>query len=166
MTIRTRRPIQPIRLLAALGVGLTLGAAPPALAQQTGADITGVWIDHTGRGAVEITRCGGSICGRIVWMKDPRDAAGKPFNDGLNPNPAKRAAPICGLQIIGDAKPQRDGSFDAGWIYNPEDGASYSVEVRLRPNRTLQVHGYAGIKLLGETFTWTRAPLQLERCRV
>src|SRR4029077_14920970 len=30
---------------------------------------TGVWIDHTGRGAVEIFECAGGLCGRIVWLK-------------------------------------------------------------------------------------------------
>jgi uncharacterized protein (DUF2147 family) len=47
------------------------GAAP---AQGTGADVSGVWIDHTGQGAVEIGPCGNiggnprsnRVCGRVV----------------------------------------------------------------------------------------------------
>ncbi len=145
---------------------LSLSPVTPAFSQSAANDVTGVWLDHTGRGAVEISRCGNGICGRIVWMKNPLDAKGVPFTDGHNPDTGKRKNPICGLQIIGDAKPKRDGSFDEGWIYNPEDGATYSVEVRLRPNQTLRVHGYAGLKFLGETYTWTRAPAQLTKCTV
>jgi uncharacterized protein (DUF2147 family) len=155
-------------LPATLASGLTLGLAlvlvsppQPALAN-TG--LVGTWIDHTGRGAVEFTRCGPALCGRIVWMKDPADAAGKPLTDGNNPEPGKRRNPICGLQVIGDAKPQADGSFDQGWVYDPEDGKSYSVEVRQVSPNIATVRGYLGLKMLGEQFTWKRAPATLGRC--
>lgn len=135
----------------------------PAVRADPG-QILGTWIDHTGRGAVEFARCGNDMCGRIVWMKEPNDKTGKPLTDGYNPNPSLRKTPICGLQIIGDAKPQVDGKLDQGWIYNPEDGGRYSVEVTLVSPNILRVHGYAGIKLLGETYTWKRAPGSLARC--
>lgn len=121
---------------------------------------TGVWIDHTGRGAVEITTCAPNaktLCGRIVWMKAPTDKQGQPLRDGLNPNRALRTRPICGLQVIGELKPQRDGSWDNGWIYDPEQGESFDVEIRLRAPDVLQVKGYKGLKFLSETFQWQRA---------
>lgn len=151
-------------------------AAPPAPspgAIDPGA--VGVWIDHTGRGAVEIAPCsappptGGAappaakpadnsnLCGRIVWLQNPNDEKGKPLIDHLNKNPAKRGAPICGLQIIGDVKPQSDGSWDKGWIYDPEQGSAFDVELRLRNPATLQVKGYLGVKFLSETYVWKRA---------
>jgi uncharacterized protein (DUF2147 family) len=153
-------------------------AAPPAPAQgaiDPGA--VGVWIDHTGRGAVEIAPCGApsttgaaappppaakqadasNLCGRIVWLQNPNDEKGKPLIDHLNKNPAKRGAPICGLQIIGDVKPQSDGSWDKGWIYDPEQGSAFDVELRLRNPATLQVKGYLGVKFLSETYVWRRA---------
>ena len=119
--------------------------------------IEGVWIDHTGRGAVQIARCGAALCGNIVWLEKPNDDKGRPLNDGNNPNPAMRNRPICGLPIIGDAKPVSTSAFDGGWIYNPEDGQSYSVEVKLISPNIVTVHGYAGLKLLGKTYTWKRA---------
>jgi uncharacterized protein (DUF2147 family) len=36
----------------------------------------GVWIDHTGRGAVEIIDCGGKLCGHLVWFKDAKQGKG------------------------------------------------------------------------------------------
>lgn len=155
-------------------------AAPPApAAGAIDPGAVGVWIDHTGRGAVEIAPCGAtpaagattqpsataaSLCGRIVWLQNPNDAKGKPLIDHLNKNPAKRGAPICGLQIIGDAKPQSDGSWDKGWIYDPDQGSAFDVELRLRNPATLQVKGYLGVKFLSETYVWRRAKEPPPKC--
>ena len=145
----------------------------------------GVWIDHTGRGAVEIAPCSAlpaagaaappppptakpgappSLCGRIVWLQNPNDDKGKPLIDDLNKNPAKRGAPICGLQILGEVKPQSDGSWDNGWIYDPEQGSAFDVELRLRNPETLQVMGYLGVKFLSETYVWHRAKQLPPKC--
>jgi hypothetical protein len=104
-----------------------------------------VWIDHTGRGAVEITDCNGKLCGHVAWVKDPKDAEG------------------CGEQIIGDVKPIGGGKWDNGWIYDPDSASKYDVE--LTPNgNTMRVVGYAGTKWLSETMTWKRAPADLQKC--
>jgi uncharacterized protein (DUF2147 family) len=135
--------------------------------------VFGTWLDDTGKGAVEIVPCQGAptqgalpsrLCGRIVWLKDPNDKAGRPLTDGYNPRAALRTRPICGLQVIGDAKPMLSGAWDQGWIYDPKEGKSYDVEVKLRAQDRLAVTGYLGVKFLSETFIWTRAPADLPRC--
>lgn len=131
---------------------------------QTPPPMTGVWYDDTGNGAVEIMPCGDRLCGRIVWLRNPTDKAGRPVTDSLNPDPAQRQRPVCGLQVIGDLKPQRDGAWDEGWIYDPKEGKSYDVQLTLRARDRLQVMGYIGTKFLSETFIWTRAPAELKRC--
>ena len=70
--------------------------------------------------------------------------------------------PVCGLQIIGGLRQMRDGSWDGGWIYDPEQGESFDVELRLRAPDLLQVKGYKGLKFLSETFQWRRAPTELQ----
>ena len=133
-------------------------AAPPA---------AGVWIDHTGRGAVEIAPCPEGLCGRIVWLQQPNDKAGQLLRDEKNGDRAKRAQPICGLQIIGGLKLQPDGSWDNGWIYDPEQGERFDVELRLRNPDQLQVMGYKGLKFLSETYQWKRAATAPEpRCAI
>lgn len=124
----------------------------------------GVWLDDTGQGAIEIAPCGEMLCGRIVWLKEPLTKEGEPLTDALNPDPSRRERPICGLQIIGDLKRQPNGSWDKGWIYDPKEGKSYDVEIRLRDPDRLQVKGYLGVKFLSETFIWQRAPAELPRC--
>jgi uncharacterized protein (DUF2147 family) len=110
------------------------------------ASATGVWIDHTGRGAVEITDCGGKLCGRVVWLK----------NDAHNDT--------CGKQIIGNVKPVRGGKWDGGWIYDPEANSKYDVEITPLGADRLKVLGYMGSKFLSETMIWKRAPVDLKRC--
>ena len=62
-------------------VGLASAAAAAALSLSGGvfaADSPlGVWIDHTGRGAVEITDCGGALCGKVVWVADQANLCGR-----------------------------------------------------------------------------------------
>jgi uncharacterized protein (DUF2147 family) len=106
----------------------------------------GTWIDHTGRGAVEITDCNGALCGRIVWLKD------------ANNNQA------CGVQVIGNARPVAGGKWDGGWIFDPDNRSKYDVELTMLGEQKLKVLGYAGMKMMGQTMTWTRAPADLKRC--
>ena len=118
----------------------------PALAASSA---IGVWIDHTGRGAVEITDCNGRLCGRLVWFKDAKQGKGG-----------------CNFQIIGDVKQIANGKWDNGWIIDPEKDPNkkYDVEITLLNDKKLKVMGYAGMKFLSETMTWTRAPTDLKKC--
>jgi uncharacterized protein (DUF2147 family) len=131
------------RFLQAAVFAAVAGAPSLALAQ---ASPMGVWIDHTGRGAVEITDCGGNLCGRAVWIKDPKDSKG------------------CGIQIIGNAKPVAGGKWDNGWIYDPDEESKYSVELTPLAGDKLKVLGYSGSKFFSETMIWKRAPADLKRC--
>ena len=133
--------LRALALTAAIVALVGAGAAPAA-------EPTGIWYDHTGRGAVEISNCGSALCGRVVWLKDA----------------GNRSA--CGLQIIGNVRPAKDGAWDGGWIYDPDRDAKYSVEITPIGARTLKVVGYLGSKLLSETMMWRRAPADLKRCRV
>ena len=53
-----------------------------------------------------------------------------------------------------------------GWVYDPhkDRGKTYSVEVRRQDANTLVVLGYLGVKLIGETQTWTRDSKTFRRC--
>ena len=130
-------------VIVALGGALALaGLGGAARAPEP----TGIWYDHTGRGAVEIAPCGDALCGRVVWLKDE----------------ANRSA--CGMQIIGGVRQVGGGAWDGGWIYDPDREARYSVEITPLGAQQLKVVGYMGTKLLSETMVWHRAPANLKRC--
>lgn len=149
------------------GIVLTMALASllliPSAAQAK--DVTGVWMSDDGEGAIEIQPCGDKRCGRLVWLKTPLDDVGRPLVDANNPDPAARKRPVCGIDIIKDVALQSDGSWDSGSVYDPEEGKVYSVMLKTKGNDSLEVTGYLGIKALGETMTWTRAPAQLKRCQ-
>ncbi|MEL7048053.1 MAG: DUF2147 domain-containing protein, partial [Pseudomonadota bacterium] len=71
----------------------------------------GLWFEHTGRGAVEIEECGKGLCGRLVWLKDTENTK------------------ACGLAIIGDVEPVTEGTWDNGWIFDPDFGQRFDVEL-------------------------------------
>ena len=135
--------VVPRLLQAAILAGVTVAAAP-ALA---GTSPTGIWIDHTGRGAVEIKQCGKNLCGNVVWLEDGANAA------------------ACGLQILGNVKPVARNRWDKGWIYDPDEDAKYDVEITVLRSGKLKILGYAGTKWISETMFWTRAPANLQLCK-
>ncbi len=132
-------------------------------AQQPGA--TGLWLDNDGRAAIEIERCERTLCGRVVWIKDPNDTSGKPWVDQLNPVPSKRETPICGLQIMGDLKREADGNWTGGWIYDPEVGRRFSAEITIKDAKTIEVFAFDGDRVKSETMAWTRLPDSQPRCK-
>jgi uncharacterized protein (DUF2147 family) len=146
-------------LIAAAAFLITEGhaAAPP--------DITGTWFTEDGEGGIEILPCGGERCGRIAWMKNPVDENGRPPTDRNNPDQALRSRPMCGLTIITGLKPQEDGSWGQGRVYNPKDARSYDMEIRRASPDALKVTGYMSLRFLGQTTEWRRAPKNLAGCR-
>ena len=132
-------------ILAVMALAAGVAAQAPAV------DAAGVWIDHTGQGAVEITPCGNRLCGRVVWLKNPE-------------HKSRSGKRICGTQILGDLRKEGAHAWGEGWIYNPEDEERFSAAIELANANTLRVTGYLGFRMLGETFTWKRATTTLERC--
>ena len=134
---------------ALLAAGAAFAQAPAP--RPPAPDVSGLWIDHTGQGAVEISPCGNRVCGRVVWLKNPD-------------HKSKSGKRICGTQVLGDLQARPDNAWEEGWIYNPEDEERFSAALKLTSANTLQVTGYLGIKLLGETFIWKRSLAPLDRC--
>lgn len=151
------RPAARRLLLAACAAIVSAGSA------SAGPKEVGLWFDDTGKGAVEIFECGSKLCGKIIWLKDPNNSRGEPLTDGYNPDPKLRTRPICGLQVLGELARQSDGTWDAGWVYDPKVGKSYDAALQLY-GKDLVLTGYKGLRLLSKSFTWTKAPPTLPKC--
>jgi uncharacterized protein (DUF2147 family) len=126
------------RTLTLAAAGIVIWSLPSHAAT----DATGIWYDHNGRGAVEIAPCGSGkgLCGYVVHIKDEKNAS------------------RCGTQILGNVTPS-----GGGWIYSPDRGRKYSVELTRLSDDKLRVVGNAG-SLFSKTFTWKRAPDDVARC--
>jgi len=137
-----------IALLAAL-----LGA--PVANAQTGGEPGGIWLTQAGDAKVRVSKCGGGICGVIVWLKEPIDpATGKPAIDDKNPNPALAKRPMIGLPLFSGMRPAGPSKW-AGQIYNADDGKSYASSITVSGPNTLRVEGCVGPLCGGET--WSRS---------
>ena len=138
--------------LASLALVLAgLALAGPARA----ADISGIWLTNTGDAHIRIARCGANMCGTIVWLKDPKDADGRPVTDAKNPDPAKRSRPLIGVEVaIGFHTESGNPEKYVGSFYNAEDGHNYSGSIAAANADTLRVEGC--LLMFCQTQIWTR----------
>ena len=133
---------------------LALFAAPAAFAQADG-EPTGVWLTQAGDAKVKVSKCGGGICGAIVWLKEPIDpATGKPAVDDKNPNPALAKRPIIGLSLFSGMRTAGPSQW-SGQIYNADDGKTYASKISVTGPATLKVEGCVGALCGGED--WSRS---------
>jgi len=130
-------------------IGLSMLAAAAAMSPDAA---VGRWRTETRNGIVEVERCGGSICGKLV------------SSDGLRTNPnmldinnkdtALRGRRLLNLQILGGFT--RGGSeWSGGTIYNGDDGGTYRATVTPIDADHLKVKGCI-IWPLCKSQTWTR----------
>ena len=133
---------------------LALPGASPARAQIAG-DPSGIWLTQAGDAKVRVSKCGGGICGVVVWLREPTDpATGKPQVDDKNPNPALRQRPMIGLPLFSGMRATAPGKW-SGQIYNADDGSTYASNVSVTGQDTLRVEGCVGALCGGEN--WTRS---------
>jgi uncharacterized protein (DUF2147 family) len=119
------------------------------------ADANGTWLTQAGDARVKINKCGGGICGVIVWLREPHDTAtGELATDSKNPNPALARRPMIGLPLFSGMQPAGPNKW-SGQIYNADDGSNYASSIAVTGADSLRVEGCVGALCGGET--WTRA---------
>jgi uncharacterized protein (DUF2147 family) len=157
-----RKTLATAGVLAATAASTLPSAVPPAMAlpQQTA---VGLWErvdDSTGAPAAwfRIIDCNGIYLGKMARI----------FPRPGQPNPAEwrcsgcagdqRNAPVIGITFINGMR--RNGlAYEGGSILDPRTGSIYGARMDLSPDgRQLNVRGYLGIELLGQTEVWRRLP--------
>ena len=142
------------RLRLVLAILTALLGAPTAKAQ-TGAEVTGIWLTQAADARVRVSKCGGGICGVIVWLRDPIDpVTGKPAVDDKNPNPALARRPMIGLRLFSGMRPVGPNKW-SGQIYHADDGNTYASSISVAGPDSLRVEGCVGALCGGET--WSRS---------
>jgi uncharacterized protein (DUF2147 family) len=117
----------------------------------------GTWL-LANRVAVEVFDCSGLVCGRIVWLVRPRTPDGRPDVDRLNPDPALRQRPLCGLTIIWGLQADGPGRWSNGSFYDPQDGNTYDVTAERTALDKISARVYRGIPVFGRTEILVRDP--------
>ncbi len=121
---------------------MAISLAAVFVSKAASADVIGIWETVEGKSHVEITSCeGDKFCGKIIWLKEPNDEKGKPKVDINNQDEKLRSRPIIGINLLSGLEKTGDQEWDDGSIYNPEDGNTYSSEMRLKEPDVLEVEG-------------------------
>jgi len=135
-----------VTVLAAL-LGTSLAKA------QAGGEVSGIWLTQAGDAKVRVSKCGGGICGVVIWLREPiNPATGKPQVDDKNPNPALAKRPMIGLSLFSGMQASGPNKW-SGQIYNADDGKGYASTVSVAGPDTLKVEGCVGSLCGGENWT-------------
>ncbi len=97
--------------------------------------VQGFWVTAKRDASVLIYDCGNSLCGKIVWLKQPNDPkTGKPWI-GAN------GKPILGQPISSDMIKNSPRQW-TGKVYDVRnDGAVYDGSLILQDDKTLKIEG-------------------------
>ncbi len=152
-----------IKYLAFILLGIVVFSFKTAVTNAD--DIIGIWEPSNGRSRIKIEKIGTKYYGKIVWLKDPNDAVSKkPKVDKNNPDTSMRNVPLKGYRILKDFTYNTDNKDEKEWhkgtIYDPENGSTYSCNIKMKKENTLDIRGYIGVKALGRTDTWKKVTLK------
>lgn len=109
-------------------------------AAQGASEAKGLWLTEDEDAVIRLAECPSaaqSICGLVVWVKDPASASGD-----------------CGTQVLQLSKYEGDAWRD-GWVYDPRDHKKYKGVVRLKEG-ALNIRAFVGTEMLGKTEVLTR----------
>ncbi len=135
-------------------IAALLAAATPAIAAEGDAALLGRWSTQEQGGVVEIYRCGGAICGRVIdgipLRADPEQ------RDIRNDDPRLRTRKIKNLVVLNGFTGGPE-AWTGGSVYDPNSGQGASRGfLTLDDRNTLRVKGCIAM-ILCRTQTWTRA---------
>lgn len=114
----------------------------------------GTWLTEGGKSHVEIRLCGEKYCGRIVWLREPRNEDGSVKLDKNNKDETLRSRRILGIDLLSGFAAGGEGPWKGGRIYNPVNGKTYRSNLKLQDADTLRVSGC--VLFFCETQVWTR----------
>lgn len=141
----------------------TIYMTAPVYAQDAkdGDALIGVWEPSNGKVRIKIDKIADKYYGRIVWLREPIDPeTGEPKLDKNNPDESMHSAPLRGYRMLKDFEYQGKGVWSEGTIYDPQNGSTYSSEITLKDENTLDIRGYIGMKTFGRTDVWKRLKIK------
>ena len=110
------------------------------------------------KAALQIFDCSAELCGRIVWLQQPRNRFGDVMRDIENPDPALRRRPLCGQTVLWGLRSAGADRWEGGALYNPDDGRTYRVNAELRSADKFVARIFLGVPVLGQNRTLLRLP--------
>lgn len=119
-------------------------------------DLMGVWWNTERDAKVEIYKCGKELCGKIIWLRNPKDDDGNPIKDVNNVNSQMKKREVMGMDVLEGFSFNGKDRWVGGEAYDPKSGKTYTSYISLKDKNTLELRGYIGTPLLGRTVIWKR----------
>jgi uncharacterized protein (DUF2147 family) len=119
--------------VSALSMGSVARAAAPS--------VTGTWLIRDL--VLRIFDCESHVCGRIVWLRDP-----------------KRRPAQCGRTIVWGLKANGPDEWSGGSILDPDNENTYRLSAVFQPDGTLRARIFKGMPVLGRTEILRRVDLR------
>ena len=128
-----------------------------SIAQTTGGDkVLGIWLSEKKDARIEIFKTDNKYSGKLIWGAEMYEADGKtPLKDTKNPDVALRTRSRLNLVFISELA-YDNGAYTDGHLYDARSGKTYSLKMKLKGDNNLEMRGYYGISLFGQTMQWTR----------
>ncbi len=122
------------------------GNGPSGMYMQPVPAAAGRWVTANHSAVIQIAPCGADLCGRIVGIVlGPNEPMPKDW----------RGASQCGLTIIRvSPNPGSNGASWSGSILDPRDGSVYNARIAPAAGHQLNLRGYLGLPIFGQTQTW------------
>ncbi len=112
--------------------------------------VLGDWIPESKDGKISIYKQGEKYFGKVSAGKNGEK------KDVNNPDEKLRTQSIIGSVILKDF--EFSGKYwENGTIYDPNNGKTYSCNIKIKKPNELEIRGFIGISILGRTTVWTRA---------
>lgn len=117
--------------------------------------ICGEWYNEKKTSRILIYEKNDKFHGKIIWLKEPETADGKPRKDVNNPKESLRNRDILGLVILVNLV-YRDGRWTDGTIYAPQRGEYATCTVTLDEKKN-QLSLRVSSGWLSTTVHWIKA---------
>ena len=120
--------------------------------------VFGKWVtidDVTGdkKSVVEIYKCDGKVCGKIIKLFRTPDQDPDPLCDKCPEDDARYNQKVIGMEIMRNMEAD-DDEYSGGTILKPDEGTIYRCRIWIDDEGNLKVRGYWGF--LYRTQTWHR----------
>lgn len=119
-------------------------------------ELMGVWWNTERDAKIEIYRCGEELCGKVVWLRNPKDDDGNPVKDENNVNSEMKRREVMGMNVLEGFSFNGKDRWVDGEAYDPKSGKTYTSYISLKDKNTLELRGYIGTPILGKTVIWKR----------
>jgi uncharacterized protein (DUF2147 family) len=120
--------------------------------------IIGKWMGENNEYQVDLYKdAAGKYAAKIIWFVVV--TKGKTMADIVdknNPNPKLKTRKWLGMQTLSGLEYDGKNKWVNGEIYVPKTGKTYSAKCTLTSKNNLEVRGFIGISLLGETIKFYR----------